>query len=150
MRLIRMMGVTVSDYLRHTQRYNVFHDGRREIQDLEEARRRVKALHFKHADLNPRTLFLYLGKTTITAAPEEYRDLQFLQSRGNVCLIPHPSGCNRVFNDGEVLDRTSLLLKSIWRHSQEIISGSHSETEDTLSATPHPSCQENPDPEHRP
>jgi hypothetical protein len=116
-RLIRMMGVTVSEYLRYTQRYNVFHDGEREMPTLEEARRRVAALHYKHVDLNPETSFLYLGKAAIGAAPTEYRDLQFLQTRGNVYLIPHPSGCNRIYNDVTALDRVSLLLRSIWRDS---------------------------------
>lgn len=109
------MGVSVSEYLRFTQRYNAYHDGSVEIKDLELARRRMKALHFKHKDLNPETAFLYLGKSAINAAPDEYRDLQFLQGRDSVYLIPHPSGCNRVYNDGEAVDRTSELLKSIWR-----------------------------------
>jgi hypothetical protein len=116
-RLIRMMGVSVSEYLRFTQRYNTFHDGHREMSSLEEARRRVAALHFKHLDLNPDTHFLYLGKTAVSAAPLEFRDLQFLQGRDNVWLIPHPSGCNRIYNDAGSLDRVSLLLNSIWRDS---------------------------------
>lgn len=127
-RLIRMFGVPVSEYLRFTQRYNVYHDGAVEITDLSEARRRVAALHFKHVDLNPETNFLYLGKRAIAAAPEEYRDLQFLQNRGNVWLIPHPSGCNRIYNDVSTLDRTSLLLKSVWRQSMETIGGSQTVT----------------------
>lgn len=129
MRLIRMMGVSVADYLRFTQRYNVYHDGTREIQDLSEARRRVEALHYKHLDLEPRTRFLYLGKNAINAAPREFRNLQFLQNDENVFLIPHPSGCNRVYNDSDALDRTSMLLRSIWRDSLEVTGGSHSATE---------------------
>lgn len=124
MRLIRMMGISVSDYLRFTQRYNVYHDGHREIHDLEEARRRVEALHYKHLDLNPQTIFLYLGKSALNAAPREYRKLAFLRNEENVYVVPHPSGCNRVYNDADVTDRTSLLLKSIWRQSQEFTTDS--------------------------
>lgn len=129
MRLIRMLGVSVADYLRYTQRYNVYHDGTREIQDLEEARRRVEALHYKHQDLNAKVKFLYLGKAAMNAAPREYRKLQFLQRDENVYLIPHPSGCNRIFNDRDALDRTSMLLRSIWRDSQESIPDSQTESE---------------------
>lgn len=148
MRLIRMMGVSVSDYLRYTQRYNAFHDGERELVSLEEARRRLAALHFKHVDLNPDTLFLYLGKSALTAAPPEYRDLQFLQSRGNVYLIPHPSGCNRIYNDGAALDRTSQLLNSIWRQSQ-LRCDSPTSSSDILSASPRPPSPERLDQERR-
>lgn len=118
MRLIRMLDVTVADYLRFTQRYNVYHDGYNEITNLEDARRRVEALHFKHEDLNPNVLFLYLGKAAINAAPRQCRHLHFLESEGNVYLVPHPSGANRVYNDRGTLDQTSLLLRSIWRQSE--------------------------------
>lgn len=114
-RLIRMIGVPVSEYLRYTQRYNAYHDGENAISDLAEARRRLQAIHYHYMDLYPEVQFLYLGKSALNAAPREYRKLQFLQNRDNVWLIPHPSGVNRVYNDESVVDRTSELLKSIWR-----------------------------------
>ena len=117
-RLIRMFNVPVSEYLRFTQRYNAYHDGEREITDLAEARRRMQAIHFHHVDVNPDVHFLYLGKAAVNAAPKEYRRLEFLQNRGNVWLIPHPSGVNRIYNDELYVERTSELLKSIWRRSR--------------------------------
>lgn len=110
-----MIGVPVSEYLRYTQRYNAYHDGENAISDLAEARRRLQAIHYHYMDLYPEVQFLYLGKSALNAAPREYRKLQFLQNRDNVWLIPHPSGVNRVYNDESVVDRTSELLKSIWR-----------------------------------
>jgi hypothetical protein len=124
-----MFDVTVADYLRYTQRYNVYHDGTEPIEDLEKARRRVEALHYKHLDLNPQTVFLYLGKAALNGAPREYRKLPFLRSEENVYVIPHPSGVNRVYNDADITDRTSLLLRSIWRQSQEFRSDSQTETD---------------------
>lgn len=113
-RLIMLFGVNISEYLKHTSRYNVFRDERGPL-TLEVARERVSRIHFKHMEMDPKTPFIFLGKSAIRCAPLKFRDLQFLQGEDNVYLIPHPSGQNRFYNDAEDKNRVSALLRKIWR-----------------------------------
>lgn len=112
-RLIQLFGVTSDEYLSGTYRYNVFRDESGPL-TLEVARKRVERLYFKHRDLWKETPFVFLGKAAVRTAPQEFRELQFLQSKGDVYLIPHPSGVNRFYNDDEDKNRVASILRELW------------------------------------
>ncbi len=93
--LIEMLGITETEYLAETVRYNVLDDT-----DIHSTggRGRVQTRIDFHVGMCVDPHFLFLGKIALNAAPKLYRKMEFGIPRDNFMVIPHPSGRNRYYN----------------------------------------------------
>jgi hypothetical protein len=91
-----MMGMTETEYLSSTVRYNVVNDGDTSTTS-KVVRKRIKDLIVYHR-LRGKPKFLVLGRSAAAALPPSYRYQPFGYPLRDVLIIPHTSGRNRLYN----------------------------------------------------
>jgi hypothetical protein len=116
-RLIKMMGMSEVEYLGATCRYNVVDDQYSATTGYM-ARERVKNRLEAHRNLGDDAKFVVLGRSAAAAFPPKYRYQPFGHPLGDVIIIPHPSGRNRMYNSQDYYDFIVQSLREFLGRSQ--------------------------------